>query len=155
MSETLKAETEVLDQHGSLREVAALFLKVGCIAFGGARCSYPLMRDEVVKRRKWISERHFLDLLGVTNLIPGANSTEMAIHLGFTRAGWPSLITAGALFILPAMLIVLAFAYVYVEYGHRRPPGYYMASSRLSSPSSPKLCTVYHELRSRVFSPAP
>jgi chromate transporter len=76
-----------------------------------------MMRDEVVHRRKWLTEEHFLDLLGATNLIPGPNSTEMAIHIGRERAGWPGLVVAGACFILPAMLITGAFAWVYVRYG--------------------------------------
>jgi chromate transporter len=76
-----------------------------------------MMRDEVVTRRKWLTDEHFLDLLGATNLIPGPNSTEMAIHIGFVRAGWPGLIVAGACFILPAMLIVLGLAWVYTQFG--------------------------------------
>jgi chromate transporter len=70
-----------------LREVAALFLKLGIIGFGGPAAHIAMMREEVVRRRKWVSDEHFLDLLGATNLIPGPNSTEMAIHLGFVRAG--------------------------------------------------------------------
>lgn len=100
-----------------LREVAAVFLKLGCIAFGGPAAHIALMREEVVRRRAWLTEREFLDLLGATNLIPGPNSTEMAIHLGFVRAGWRGLIVAGMLFILPAMLIVLACAWAYVQFG--------------------------------------
>ncbi len=76
-----------------------------------------MMRDEVVRRRRWVTDQQFLDLLGATNLIPGPNSTEMAIHLGYLRAGWRGLIVGGALFILPAMLIVLALAWAYVQYG--------------------------------------
>jgi chromate transporter len=72
-----------------------------------------------VRRRKWLSDQHFLDLLGATNLIPGPNSTELAIHLGYRRAGWPGLLVGGALFILPAVVIVLALAWAYVEYGSR------------------------------------
>ncbi|MDQ5824303.1 MAG: chromate efflux transporter [Chloroflexota bacterium] len=108
------------EQHpslGSLGEVAALFLKLGSIAFGGPAAHIAMMRDEVVTRRKWVSDQQFLDLLGATNLIPGPNSTEMAIHLGYVRAGWRGLIVAGALFILPAMLIVTCLAWMYVRYG--------------------------------------
>ncbi len=75
------------------------------------------MHDEIVVRRKWLTEQEFLDLLGATNLIPGPNSTEMAIHIGYVRAGWPGLILAGACFIVPAMLIVMVLAWVYVRYG--------------------------------------
>ena len=76
-----------------------------------------MMEDEVVRRRGWMSRERFLDYLGATNLIPGPNSTELAIHIGHARAGWPGLLLAGAAFILPATLIVLAAAYAYVEYG--------------------------------------
>jgi chromate transporter len=76
-----------------------------------------MMHDEIVKRRKWLSDQQFLDLVGATNLIPGPNSTEMAIHTGFLRAGWPGLIMGGICFIVPAMLIVLFLAWVYVRFG--------------------------------------
>ena len=101
----------------ALREVAALFLKLGVIGFGGPAAHIALMREEVVRRRRWVSEAEFLDLLGATNLIPGPNSTEMAIHLGYVRARWPGLIVAGALFVLPAAMVTLAFAWLYVRYG--------------------------------------
>jgi chromate transporter len=100
-----------------LKEVAGLFFKLGCIAFGGPAAHIAMMRDEVVRRRGWLSEQEFLDMVGATNLIPGPNSTEMAIHLGHLRAGWRGLLTGGTLFILPAMIIVMAFAWVYVKYG--------------------------------------
>ncbi|MBI3457646.1 MAG: chromate efflux transporter [Candidatus Rokubacteria bacterium] len=105
-------------QAGRVREVAALSLKLGLIGFGGPAAHIALMEDEVVRRRGWVSREHFLDLLGATNLIPGPNSTEMAIHIGFVRAGWPGLIVGGACFILPAMLVVLAMAAGYQRYGH-------------------------------------
>jgi chromate transporter len=76
-----------------------------------------MMRDEVVRRRRWLDDQQFLDLLGATNLIPGPNSTEMTIHLGYLRAGWPGLIAGGVCFVLPAMLIVTALAWAYVRYG--------------------------------------
>jgi chromate transporter len=102
---------------GAVGEVARLFLKLGVIAFGGPAAHIALMREEVVRRRRWVSDERFLDLLGMTNLIPGPNSTEMAIHLGYVRAGWPGLLLGGACFIVPAMLIVLALAWLYVRYG--------------------------------------
>jgi chromate transporter len=102
---------------GSLGEVARLFLKLGTIAFGGPAAHIALMRREVVQRLRWIDDQRFLDLVGACNLIPGPNSTELAIHLGYYRAGWPGLIVAGMLFIIPAMLSVLAFAWLYVTYG--------------------------------------
>jgi len=105
--------------NGALGEVVRLFLKVGVIGFGGPAAHIAMMRDEVVRRRRWIADARFLDLLGMTNLIPGPNSTEMAIHLGYVRAGWPGLVLGGACFILPAMLSVLVLAWAYVTYGAR------------------------------------
>ncbi len=102
---------------GALREVVGLFLKLGCIAFGGPAAHIALFREEVVTRRRWVTEERFLDLLGMTNLIPGPNSTEMAIHLGYLRAGWPGLVAGGVCFVIPAMLIVWALAWAYVRYG--------------------------------------
>jgi chromate transporter len=102
---------------GNLGEVARLFLKLGTIAFGGPAAHIALMRREVVQRLRWIDDQRFLDLVGACNLIPGPNSTELAIHLGYYRAGWPGLIVAGTLFIIPAMLSVLGFAWLYVTYG--------------------------------------
>jgi chromate transporter len=104
---------------GALGEVIGLFTKLGVIGFGGPAAHIALMREEVVRRRRWLSDERFLDLLGMTNLIPGPNSTEMAIHLGYLRAGWPGLIAGGACFIVPAMVSVLAFAWAYVRYGSR------------------------------------
>jgi chromate transporter len=102
---------------GRLAEVVRVFLKLGVIGFGGPAAHIALMRDEVVRRRRWISDARFLDLLGMTNLIPGPNSTEMAIHLGYVRAGWPGLLLGGGCFIVPAVLIVLALAWLYARYG--------------------------------------
>ncbi len=102
---------------GRLREVVLLFLKLGFTAFGGPAAHLGLMHDEVVKRRGWLTDQEFLDLVGATNLIPGPNSTEMAIRIGFVRAGWAGLVMAGASFIVPAMLIVLALAWAYTAYG--------------------------------------
>lgn len=101
----------------SLNEVVRLFLRLGFTAFGGPAAHIAMMHDEVVKRRQWMTDQHFLDLVGATNLIPGPNSTEMAIHIGYERAGWRGLIAAGLCFIMPAVLIVLALAWLYVEYG--------------------------------------
>ncbi len=110
-----------MQQSGSprsdLAELAGLFLKLGTISFGGPAAHIAMMEAEVVRRRQWLSREEFLDLLGATNLIPGPNSTEMAIHIGHRRAGFPGLFVAGACFILPAMLIVLACAWAYVRYG--------------------------------------
>lgn len=98
-------------------EVFTAFLRVGFTAFGGPAAHIGMFREEFVRRRKWLTDEAFLDLLGATNLIPGPNSTEMAIHIGFVRAGWAGLIAGGAAFTLPAMLIVMAFAWLYAAYG--------------------------------------
>jgi chromate transporter len=100
-----------------LLELAALFLRLGFTAFGGPAAHIAMMEDEVVARRQWLTREEFLDLLGATNLIPGPNSTEMAIHIGHRRAGWPGLIVAGTCFIVPAVLIVSAIAWGYVRFG--------------------------------------
>jgi len=100
-----------------LKEVTLLFLRLGLTAFGGPAAHIAMMHDETVNKRKWMSDQEFLDLVGATNLIPGPNSTEMAIHIGFLRAGWPGLIAAGLSFITPAMLIVLFIAWGYIQYG--------------------------------------
>ena len=100
-----------------MSELARLFLRLGVTAFGGPAAHISMMRDEVVARRRWLTDQHFLDLLGATNLIPGPNSTEMAIHIGYVRAGWRGLIVAGACFILPAMLIVTGLAWAYTLFG--------------------------------------
>ena len=94
-----------------------MFLRLGTIAFGGPAVHIAMMQDEVVARRRWMDDQEFLDLVGATNLIPGPNSTEMAIHVGFRRARWRGLVTAGTCFVMPAALIVLALAVVYVRYG--------------------------------------
>ncbi|HEX7087939.1 MAG TPA: chromate efflux transporter [Vicinamibacterales bacterium] len=101
----------------SLLELARLFLRLGVTAFGGPAVHIAMMEDEVVRRRPWLTREQFLDFLGATNLIPGPNSTEMAIHIGFVRAGWPGLLVAGLSFIVPAALIVGAIAWVYVRFG--------------------------------------
>jgi len=100
------------------QEVAWLSLKLGTTAFGGPAAHIAMLHDEVVTRRKWLDEKHFLDLLGATNLIPGPNSTEMVIHVGYVRAGWPGLIAGGVGFIVPTVLIVLFLAWGYVRYGN-------------------------------------
>jgi chromate transporter len=100
-----------------LAEVAWVFLRLGTTAFGGPAAHIALMQEELVRRRRWITPERFVDLLGITNLIPGPNSTEMAIHIGHARAGRAGLVVAGACFILPATLIVSALAWVYVRFG--------------------------------------
>ncbi|MDQ3926100.1 MAG: chromate efflux transporter [Actinomycetota bacterium] len=110
-------QAETAKNGRELWRLARLFLKLGTIAFGGPAAHIAMMRTEVVERRRWMEEQEFLDLVGASNLIPGPNSTELAIHLGRVRAGWRGLLVAGACFILPATLIVLAFAWAYARYG--------------------------------------
>ena len=121
MNESSKTVTQTRENQEraetSLGEIARLFLKLGTIAFGGPAAHIAIMEEEVVRRRRWLSHDRFLDLLGATNLIPGPNSTEMAIHIGLVRAGWRGLVVAGSCFILPAMLIVWILASLYVRYG--------------------------------------
>jgi chromate transporter len=104
-------------QPDGLAEVARVALKLGVTAFGGPAAHIAMLREETVVRRQWLTDAYFLDLVGATNLIPGPNSTEMVIHVGYLRAGWRGLVVAGTLFILPAATIVLALAWAYVEYG--------------------------------------
>jgi chromate transporter len=101
----------------SLTDIAWTFLRLGTLAFGGPAAHIAMMEDDVVRRRQWLTRDQFLDYLGATNLIPGPNSTELAIHIGHARAGWPGLIVAGLSFIVPAALIVAALAWLYVRYG--------------------------------------
>lgn len=101
----------------ALADVARVAAKLGFTAFGGPAAHIAMLREEVVVRRKWLTDQHFLDLVGATNLIPGPNSTEMVIHIGYLRAGWRGLIAAGALFILPAATMTLVLAWAYVQYG--------------------------------------
>jgi chromate transporter len=100
-----------------LGELAKLFFNLGVIGFGGPAAHIAMMQDEVVDRKQWLTREHFLDLVGATNLIPGPNSTEMAIHVGYVRAGWLGLIVAGVCFIGPAVLLTAVFAWVYVQFG--------------------------------------
>ena len=100
-----------------LIQVIISFLKLGFTAFGGPAAAMAMMRQEFVSKRKWLDEDEFLDFMGISNLIPGPNATELAIHIGYKYAGWPGLILAGVCYILPAMAIVLAFAWAYVQFG--------------------------------------
>ncbi len=100
-----------------IKEIAALFFKLGWIAFGGPAAHIAMLEDEVVVRRKWMDRQHFLDLVGATNLIPGPNSTEMVMHCGYERGGWPGLFVAGICFIFPAVLLTGILAFLYVNYG--------------------------------------
>jgi chromate transporter len=104
-----------------LRTLALLFLRLGLTSFGGPAAHIALLHYEVVVRRRWVSDAEFAELIALTNLIPGPNSTEMGIHIGRRVAGWPGFLIAGVCFILPAALMVAALAVAYVEYG-RTPP---------------------------------
>jgi chromate transporter len=113
----MAAEPTNFSKPQRVREVAEFFLRLGFTAFGGPAAHIAIMHSEVVERRKWLDEQRFLDLLGGANMIPGPTSTEMAIFIGYERAGWAGLLLAGLCFILPAMLIVLALAWGYVRFG--------------------------------------
>lgn len=102
---------------GNLSEIASVFFKLGCIAFGGPAAHIALMEAELVSKRKWLSRQRFLDLMGATNLIPGPNSTELTMHCGYERGGWKGLFVAGICFILPAVVITGALAWFYTSYG--------------------------------------
>jgi len=106
-----------------LGSIALLFLKLGATSFGGPAAHIAWMEREVVRERRWLSREEFLDLLGAVNLIPGPNSTEMAIHIGKRRGGWPGLVVAGLCFILPAALAACAFAWT-----HGRGTGWFAAA---------------------------
>jgi len=116
-----EAENETVTASSSGRapvgEVAAFFLRLGTTAFGGPAAHVAIMEDEVVRRRGWLSREKFLDLLGASSLIPGPSSSELAIHIGYQRAGWAGLVVAGCCFILPAALMVTAIAWAYVRLG--------------------------------------
>ena len=101
----------------NLKEVALLFLQIGATAFGGPAVYIAIMQRETVRRRHWLDDQDFLDLVGATNLIPGPNATEMALYLGLVRAGWLGYLVSGALFIIPGMIATLVLAWVYVTYG--------------------------------------
>ena len=109
--EPVSAEARSPSRKSSLGELITLFLRLGFTAFGGPAAHIAMMREEVVRRRQWMSDERFVDLIGITNLIPGPSSTELAIYLGYLRAGWPGLFVAGICFIGPAMLIVLVISW--------------------------------------------
>lgn len=116
MSESVNAAAAPETGRSALRELAAVFLKLGATAFGGPAVHVAMLEHEVVHRRQWLTHEKFLDLLGATNLIPGPNSTEMAIHIGLLRAGWRGLLVAGSCFIVPAFAITFVCAWFYVRY---------------------------------------
>ena len=106
-----------MSQKKKLKEIASVFFKLGSIGFGGPAAHIAMMEEEVVNKRKWMTQEHFLDLVGATNLIPGPNSTEMTMHCGHERAGWKGLVVAGVCFIFPAVIITFVFAWLYQKYG--------------------------------------
>ncbi len=106
-----------MEHKADLLDIAKLFLKLGIIGFGGPAAHIAMMQQEVVVKRKWLSDQHFIDLIGATNLIPGPNSTEIAIHIGHEKGGWKGLLVAGLCFILPAVFITGIFAFLYKTYG--------------------------------------
>ncbi|QSQ13024.1 chromate efflux transporter [Myxococcus landrumensis] len=118
MAHPESSNTASSSRTAALRELALLFLRLGATAFGGPAAHIAMMEDEVVRRRRWLTRDEFVDLLGAANLIPGPNSTELAIHIGHRRAGWPGLVVAGTCFILPAFFIVAGIAWVYSRFGN-------------------------------------
>ena len=102
---------------GGTSTIARVFFKLGAITFGGPAAGAALMEQEVVRKRSWLTHEHFLDLLAATNLVPGANVVEMAVHVGYVRAGWPGFVVAGIAFIVPAFLVSLAMGWIYVRFG--------------------------------------
>ncbi len=117
MEQTPYKQLDKAQRQARLGEIFRVFLRLGVVAFGGPAAHIAMMEEEIVEKRRWISREGFLDLIGATNLIPGPNSTELAIHLGYSRGGVAGLFIAGSSFILPAMAIVLFFAWLYVSYG--------------------------------------
>ena len=117
-SEQIAEEIPGPSKGGSLAELALFFLRLGLTAFGGPAAHIAMMEDELVRRRKWLTREKFLDLLGASNLIPGPSSSELAIHIGYLRAGWPGLVVGGTCFILPAAILVGCIAAAYVRFGH-------------------------------------
>ncbi len=115
-TQELKGEATTKGKRRPLRELALLYLRLGTTAFGGPAAHIAMMEDEIVRRRRWLTREEFLDLLGVINLLPGPNSTKMAIQIGCRVAGWPGLLMGGLCFILPAALLTLAIVF-YVRYG--------------------------------------
>src|SRR5271156_4661494 len=107
-----------LSRKHSIRQLAAFFLRLGLTAFGGPAAHIAIMEDELVRRRQWLSREKFLDLLGASSLIPGPSSSELAIHIGYLRAGWAGLVIGGVCFILPAAILVTCIAWAYVRFGH-------------------------------------
>ena len=105
------------EQPTTLWDIARLFLKLGTTAFGGPAAHIAMLQREVVELRQWLTEAEFLDHLGASNLIPGPTSTELVLHIGRRRGGWPGLLVAGACFILPAAVMVGILAWAYVRYG--------------------------------------
>lgn len=106
-----------MEHKAGIKDIAKLFLTLGVIGFGGPAAHIALMQHEIVTKRKWLTEQHFLDLVGATHLIPGPNSTEMAIHIGYEKGGWKGLLVAGLCFIFPAVFITGVFAFLYKTYG--------------------------------------
>ena len=117
MSSMRRAKDRLGTATSTLREVSLLFLKLGAFSFGGPAAYIAIMQRETVRERHWIDDQEFLDLVGATNLIPGPNATEIAIHLGLKRAGWKGFLSAGILFIIPGMLATMLLAWAYVQYG--------------------------------------
>ena len=101
----------------SVRSIILAFLKISFTSFGGHAAHLAIMEEEVVKKHKWITHEEFLDIISATNLIPGPNSTETALHIGYSLAGWQGFFAAGLSFIIQTVMIVTGVAMAYVKYG--------------------------------------
>jgi chromate transporter len=106
-----------VSKHSKFIEIATLFLKLGTIGFGGPTSTIAMMENETVRKRKWVTSEYFLEIMAVTNIVPGPNATEMAAHLGYIRAGFPGLVIAGICFLLPATILSVVLAILYMEFG--------------------------------------
>ncbi|HAE85053.1 MAG TPA: chromate transporter, partial [Anaerolineaceae bacterium] len=107
----------VTTKPSSLKDLIAVFLRIGVTSFGSPTAHIAMMEHEAVRKRGWITEEHFLEMLAATNLVPGPNATEMAMHIGYVEAGYPGLIAAGTSFILPSFIATVAMAWLYIRYG--------------------------------------
>ncbi|HOE34961.1 MAG: chromate efflux transporter [Chloroflexi bacterium] len=113
----LEIPTLPLEQKARLKDLIKVFLQIGATSFGSPTAHIAMMESEIVRKRKWLTGEHFLELLAATHLVPGPNATELALHIGYLEAGFPGLLAAGASFILPSFIATVSFAWAYTRYG--------------------------------------
>ena len=116
MSAPLPHQPQYAAEGASWPQLIGLFAKLGVVAFGGPVAHIAMMDREVVERRRWVDRQHFLDLMAATNLLPGPNSTQMTMHVGYVQKGDRGVLAAGGAFIAPAALITLALSWVWVRF---------------------------------------